>query len=519
MARRRSAIREAILHLQAYPEIDFGARGTADQLTGWVLGLVVGFHSPRRCAQGAVHVLAVAPRRSLLGPTRQASHSLHRCLRERTDVSLPNMGQCLSCTRARGHRRANFAPTVAADGTSTGTGEQEEPEEEEEAESLLFPRFSRAKVDTESVARLLDDSKADAKARMEQSLKTESKRERSSTHSSYTDAQEESQGSFRLSRSTSRSFSTSSEVDALKSTLADLEEQVSVVESEDDAIELLCHMADLRREMQIVAALRHPHRAQKIHSLLIRLESLIHRLQAYVLRSPSPDGFRRVRESSRGVLFQRGAAARVRPVTERERHALPHRYLSFNSATFYDSGAVLKRESTVRDQSGQLRIDPTRGDGRCLFRSVVRGLAFYAGLYPGSKWSERRERREADILRYLCVREMRKHRDLFLRDQVVEEDFDEHLRRLVHSDEFAGEPELLILGPLLQTPICVYMSTGDQADANAARSSSNERTKSSDLFLVAVYGRSFIAEPVSLRYQSMHYDLLLPRSDHELGKT
>jgi hypothetical protein len=305
------------------------------------------------------------------------------------------------------------------------------------------------------------------------------------------------------------------ELEALANAIKDLEEQVSLVQSEDSAVDLLCHMADLRREMHIVSSLRHPRQSQRIHGLLLSLESLIQRVQTYALHDASPDAFRRVRESARGVLFQSGAAARVRPVTDQERHAVPHRYLSFNSATFYDSGAVLKRESTMRDLSGLLRVDRTIGDGRCLFRSLARGLAFHAGLYPGPKWTEKRERREADMLRYLCVREMRKHRDLFLRDQVIEDDFDEHLRRLLHSDEFAGEPELLVLGPILQTPICVYMDAQGRWGNRKQPSSRNhsDSDEQANVFLVAVYGRSFISEPVNLRYRLQHYDLLLPRRD------
>ncbi|KAF6002025.1 hypothetical protein F1559_003500 [Cyanidiococcus yangmingshanensis] len=413
------------------------------------------------------------------------------------------MGQCLGRGDVRGRLGPSEKPSVPFAISSSSEDEQ----------SLLFPRLNLKRIEREVSGLEPSLETTSARALVPRKSTATRKQETFADVSAPPDAREDSLISNRLSKSSTRSSSGSLELEALTNALADLEEQVSMVRSEDSAVDLLCHMADLRREMVIVSSLRHPRRAQRIHSLLLRLESLIQRLQVYALRDASPDAFRRVRESARGVLFQNGAAARVRPVTDQERHAIPHRYLSFNSATFYDSGAVLKRESTMRDMSGLLRVDRTIGDGRCLFRSVARGLAFHAGLYPGPKWTERRERREADMLRYLCVREMRKHRDLFLRDQVIEGDFDEHLRRLLHSDEFAGEPELLVLGPLLLTPICVYMDAQGGPEARASTSAANhgEAGDQANVFLVVVYGRSFVSEPVNIRYRSQHYDLLLPR--------
>ena len=292
------------------------------------------------------------------------------------------------------------------------------------------------------------------------------------------------------------------ELDALQTLLADIERES--MNPQHDELDLLCRMADLRREMIITRSLRHPRRAKEIQQLQSHLEMLLEEEQERALLQADAAMQRRVRESSRGVSLMQQAQARprIRRVSQHERTAVPQRYLSFNTATFYESGAPVQRMSTLREVPHRLRVDRTRGDGRCLFRSIARGLAHNAGLYPGPLWNERRERREADILRCLCVREIRHHRPLFLRDHIFEDNFDKHLRQLLKSDQYAGEPELLVLGPLLQTPICVYVESGGGASSRHWRR-------------IAVYGRSFVSEPLHLRYSNVHYDLLLPETEQE----
>lgn len=283
---------------------------------------------------------------------------------------------------------------------------------------------------------------------------------------------------------------TEAEFEALQRAVFQLEAQLPF----DEPMHLLCRIADLRRELVLYRTLRLAKsdvaNKTRLHGYLMRLDAAAQRVQQRLPHGAEAE--RLAREAQRGVVLE-NQAAKLRHVSERERYDSEARYLSINTITFLESGAPLKRASSVRDIGARLRLDRTRGDGRCLFRSVARGLAYLSGLYPGGKWSSARERREADVLRYLCASEIRRHRELFLRDCVFEDEFEQHVRRLLRTDEFAGEPEMLVLAPLCQTPICVYV--GDEAGG---------------FTLIAVYGRSFVNAPVNVRFRGQHYDLLLP---------
>lgn len=154
---------------------------------------------------------------------------------------------------------------------------------------------------------------------------------------------------------------------------------------------------------------------------------------------------------------------------------------------------------------------PVRGDGRCLFRAVVKGRAHNAGRL--GRWSERIERDEADALRRRVVDELVVHRALLAQYCVLglgadgggatpagDAAFGDYCRRMRQPKTYGGEPELLMAALLLHCPIAVYVRAGGAAPP-AAR----------PLRQIQVYGRQYATIPVYLLYSDgVHYDALLP---------
>ncbi|XP_039041060.1 OVARIAN TUMOR DOMAIN-containing deubiquitinating enzyme 4-like isoform X1 [Hibiscus syriacus] len=130
------------------------------------------------------------------------------------------------------------------------------------------------------------------------------------------------------------------------------------------------------------------------------------------------------------------------------------------------------------------------GDGRCLFRSVIRGAWLSSGKQSPT---ESRQKDLADELRAKVVDEFIKRRadtEWFL-----EGDFDNYVLQMRQPHIWGGEPELLMCSHVLQTPITVYMK-----DKN-----------SGTLKIISEYGQEYSKEnPIRVLYHGCgHYDVLM----------
>lgn len=163
--------------------------------------------------------------------------------------------------------------------------------------------------------------------------------------------------------------------------------------------------------------------------------------------------------------------------------------ISFASA-FYRTNNV--RVDAISDAGVTLEKSVVLGDGRCLFRALVRCRAF-AMHKPGLMRCERSEREQADQLRARAVTELKAHRQLLSSYFVIEGDFDDYTRSMCRPSTYAGEPELLVLAKILHIPIAVYVIHGDMYRR------------------IQVYGKQYRGEPYRLLYSdNVHYDSLLP---------
>lgn len=143
----------------------------------------------------------------------------------------------------------------------------------------------------------------------------------------------------------------------------------------------------------------------------------------------------------------------------------------------------------VTDTGISFYQSPVRGDGRCLFRSVVRSRAVARGCSPPA---EREERESADQLRVAVVKELKRHRELLTQFNVIEADFQKYTRRMANPRTHAGEPELLLLAKIIHCPIAVYMQLSGRFKQ------------------IQVYGRPYGGEPIRILYSDgIHYDALL----------
>ena len=148
-----------------------------------------------------------------------------------------------------------------------------------------------------------------------------------------------------------------------------------------------------------------------------------------------------------------------------------------------------ERVEAVSDGELVLRRSKVRGDGRCLFRSVVRARAAQRG---GPLPLEQTEREEADKLRARTVKELRGHKKLLQRLHVIEGKFGRYLKRMSQPRAHGGEPELLMLAKILHTPIAVYIMAGRL------------------LRRIQLYGKQYTGVPIRVLYSDcIHYDALL----------
>ncbi|PIN02239.1 hypothetical protein CDL12_25252 [Handroanthus impetiginosus] len=104
-------------------------------------------------------------------------------------------------------------------------------------------------------------------------------------------------------------------------------------------------------------------------------------------------------------------------------------------------------------------VQKVTGDGRCLFRALVKGMA----LNKGMALSPREERESADELR-MAVKEVicdddkgRRQYEEALVAITVEEPLRRYCQRIGRPDFWGGEAELLVLSKLCSQPIVVYI--------------------------------------------------------------
>ncbi|RVW15937.1 hypothetical protein CK203_083567 [Vitis vinifera] len=122
--------------------------------------------------------------------------------------------------------------------------------------------------------------------------------------------------------------------------------------------------------------------------------------------------------------------------------------------------SVSKRWSiTCNEESAALFSSESYWDGRCMFRALVKGMAFNKGIAISS----REERDDADELR-MAVKEIicgngkeRRQYEEALVAITVEESLKRYCQRIERPDFWGGESELLVLSKLCHQPIIVYI--------------------------------------------------------------
>ncbi|KAK1426973.1 hypothetical protein QVD17_15655 [Tagetes erecta] len=179
-----------------------------------------------------------------------------------------------------------------------------------------------------------------------------------------------------------------------------------------------------------------------------------------------------------------------------------HRFFARIGPNLEASPALKKVES--------FRVHRVTGDGRCMFRALVKGMAMNKNL----TLNPREERDNADELRLaikevLCDNAKERHQyEEALIAITVEESLKRYCQRIARPDFWGGESELLVLSKLCRQPIVVYIPEHEHTRAGYG----------SGFIPIAEYGADFgkgskqgkPKKPVKLLYSgSNHYDLLV----------
>ncbi|KAL4313362.1 hypothetical protein GQ457_01G018720 [Hibiscus cannabinus] len=141
-------------------------------------------------------------------------------------------------------------------------------------------------------------------------------------------------------------------------------------------------------------------------------------------------------------------------------HAFSTSFPADNSSRFFARiGPSLGGGSPATKKVEQYSVSRVTGDGRCLFRALVKGMAFNKGI----ALSSREERDDADELR-MAVKEVlcdnakdRQQYEEALVAITVEESLKHYCQRIQRPDFWGGESELLVLSRLCGQPIVVYI--------------------------------------------------------------
>ncbi|XXG85731.1 hypothetical protein AAC387_Pa11g0761 [Persea americana] len=122
-------------------------------------------------------------------------------------------------------------------------------------------------------------------------------------------------------------------------------------------------------------------------------------------------------------------------------------------------GSSLGGSSSAMRKLEHYSVQKVTGDGRCLFRALVKGMA----KNKGSALSPQQEKDDADELR-MAVKEIicgsnneRLQYEEALIAITVDESLKRYCQRIERSDFWGGESELLVLSRLCRLPILVYI--------------------------------------------------------------
>ncbi|KAK7286881.1 hypothetical protein RJT34_22206 [Clitoria ternatea] len=190
------------------------------------------------------------------------------------------------------------------------------------------------------------------------------------------------------------------------------------------------------------------------------------------------------------------------PTTNTSLFAIGNRSTLF----FARIGSSFGGQSPAMKKLERFSVQKVTGDGRCLFRALVKGMAYNKGLVL----NQREERENADELRMavkeaICENEAeRKLHEEALVAITVDEPLKRYCQRIVRPDFWGGESELLVLSKLCRQPIIVYIPEHEHRGGGFG----------SGFIPIAEYGIEFRKDSkrkaVRLLYSGKnHYDLLI----------
>ncbi|XP_068644225.1 OVARIAN TUMOR DOMAIN-containing deubiquitinating enzyme 3 isoform X1 [Aristolochia californica] len=182
----------------------------------------------------------------------------------------------------------------------------------------------------------------------------------------------------------------------------------------------------------------------------------------------------------------------------------------FSTGLFARIGPSFGGASPAMKKVQHYTVQKVTGDGRCMFRALVKGMAMNKGLAL-NPWEEKDD---ADELR-MAVKEVicgsekeRAQYEEALIAITVDESLRRYCQRIERSDFWGGESELLVLSKLCRQPIVVYIPEHEHS----------ARTRGNGFIPISEYGAEFRKahkggkprKTVKLLYSgSNHYDLLV----------
>ncbi|XP_024024955.1 OTU domain-containing protein At3g57810 isoform X2 [Morus notabilis] len=151
----------------------------------------------------------------------------------------------------------------------------------------------------------------------------------------------------------------------------------------------------------------------------------------------------------------------VRSISTPNPHSCPPPFLGDHSHRFFAriGPSIGSKGSPTTKKVERYLVQRVTGDGRCLFRALVKGMAFNKGISFGP----REEREDADELRMavkevICDNDKERHQyEAALVAITVEESLKRYCQRIGRPDFWGGESELLVLSKLCRQPIIVYI--------------------------------------------------------------